>query len=270
MTRTMLTRFAVLLASALACCCPPPWPAGKAAVEAPKADPAQDLLERLETAASDLRDFQADIIYWKWDAALGRPEIRQGQVLYQSAPGGVLRRFAILLDLQIVNNRKREKHRHYIFDGSWLVEIDYDEKLFIKRQVVPPGQTFDPLKLGEGPFPLPVGQPKKEVEARFEVSALAKPQDETLATGLGDTPAEGLLLVPRPDTPEAKDIRRVELFYDPKTLLPVGICLTETGGDRKTVVLRNLKRNQGVDEAKLNILEPDPKEWHIEVVPYRE
>jgi hypothetical protein len=135
---------------------------------------------------------------------------------------------------------------------------------------VPPGEHFDPLKLGEGPFPLPVGQPAKEVLARFEATALSQPQDATLAKALAETPAEGLMLVPRPGTSEAKDIRQVEIFYDPKLLLPVGLCLTETSGDRKTVLLRDLRRNQGVDEKLLEVVAPNPKDCNIRVESFRE
>ncbi len=268
-------RLAIVFALAMSCCAapgpatPPPEPPKADAPGPPTLDSAQDLLARLEVAAADLREFQAEITYWKWDAALERQLIYQGRVIYQVQPDGA-RRFAILLDFQIVNDRKRKINKQYIFDGSWLIEVDHDAKVWIKRQIVPPGEHFDPLKLGEGPFPLPVGQPAKEVLARFVAMALAAPQDSMLAKALADTPAEGLLLVPRPGTQEAKDIRQAEIFYDPKLLLPIGLCLTETSGDRKTVVLRNPKRNQGVDEGLLKVVEPDPKEWRIVVEPFRE
>ncbi len=268
-------RIAIIFAVAMSCCAapgpeaPPAEPPKADAPEVPTLDPAHDLLARLEVAASDLRKFQAEITYWKWDAALERQSIYQGRVLYQVQPGGT-RRFAIALDFQIVNDRKRKINKRYIFDGSWLIEIDFDAKLWLKRQIVPPGEHFDPLKLGEGPFPLPVGQPAKEVLARFVATSLGAPQDPTLAKALAETPIEGLMLVPRPGTQEAKDIRQAEIFYDPTLLLPVGLCLTETSADRKTVLLRDPKRNQGVDEELLKVVEPDPKEWRIVVEPFRE
>ncbi|MHC4786473.1 MAG: LolA family protein, partial [Planctomycetota bacterium] len=166
--------------------------------------------------------------------------------------------------------RRREHRKHYIFDGSWLVEIDHEAKIFIKRQIVPPGQQFDPLKLGEGPFPLPVGQPKDEVRARFKVRVLLKPKDETLAERLADRDVEGLLLVPKPGTALAEDVKEMEVFYDRQSLLPAGVRVTEVNGDRKTVVLTNLKRNAGVDERKLSIEEPDARDgWRKDIEPWR-
>ena len=131
-----------------------------------------------------------------------------------------------------------------------------------------PGGRCDPWKVGEGPSPLPVGQRRQDVLARFEASLLEGTQDEVLAKFLAGKQVEGLKLVPRPMTPQAKEIAEVEIFYDAATLLPVGIVLTETNGNRKTVMLRHLKRNQGIDESKLSIEEPDPAQWQIDVRPW--
>ncbi len=262
-----LVSLALITLATLAACGPTTAPASVPAASQPDAaDPAEELLARLEGAAAGLRDFQADITFYQWDSVLERKEIRTGEVIYQVRSGGDRsKRFAILLTSVIVGNRKRDQQKTYVFDGSWLVEIDHDNRVFIKRQIVPPGQRFDPLKLGEGPVPLPVGQPRKEVLSRFRAHLLDKPQDEMLARHVADKPVEGLLLVPKPSTPQADKIAQVEIFYDSATLLPVGLGLTETSGDRKVILLRNLKRNEGIDKTKLSIEEPDPREWDIDV-----
>jgi len=231
-------------------------------------DPAVALLDRLETAGNLLRDFRADITYYLWDSMLERREIRGGEIVYVVSPDDGSRRFAILVTSVSVGNRRNNQNKRYVFDGSWFVEIDQDNRMFTKRQIVAPGERFDPLTLGEGPFPLPVGQRRKDVLARFEVSVLEGTRHEVLARFLEGRKVEGLKLVPRPSTPQAKEIAEVEIFYDAATLLPVGIVLTETNGNRKTVMLRHLKRNEGIDESKLSIEEPDPAQWQIDVRPW--
>jgi len=231
-------------------------------------DPAVALLDRLETAGNLLRDFRADITYYLWDSMLERREIRGGEIVYVVSPDDGSRRFAILVTSVSVGNRRNNQNKRYVFDGSWFVEIDQDNRMFTKRQIVAPGERFDPLTLGEGPFPLPVGQRRKDVLARFEVSVLEGTRHEVLARFLEGRKVEGLKLVPRPSTPQAKEIAEVEIFYDAATLLPVGIVLTETTGNRKTVMLRHLKRNEGIDESKLSIEEPDPAQWQIDVRPW--
>jgi len=199
---------------------------------------------------------------------LQRREIRGGEILYDVRPDDGSRRFAILVTSVSIANRRNNQNKRYIFDGSWFVEIDYDNHMFTKRQIVAPGERFDPLKLGEGPFPLPVGQRRDDVLARFEASLLEGTQHKVLAKFLADKAVEGLKLVPRPSTPQAEEIAEVEIFYDAATLLPLGIVLTETNGDRKTVMLRHIKRNEGIDESKLSIEAPDPKDWQIDVRPW--
>jgi len=43
--------------------------------------------------------------------------------------------------------------------------------MFQKRQVVAPGESFDPLSI-DGPFPLPLGQKRETVLARFDVKLI--------------------------------------------------------------------------------------------------
>ncbi len=225
------------------------------------------LLTRLEANAKDLSSFVAKIAYEKEDALLGRPELRTGEIIYRIE--GADKSFAVLFDTRIVNGRKENRLYHFIFDGRWLAEIDQENKQFIKREIVPPGKALDPLKLGEGPFPLPIGQAKTDVLARFLVTRIDVPQNGLLKTLKN---VDGLLLVPKPNTPESRDYARVEIFYDRETLLPVGINAIETNDDRKTVRLTDLRRNPKLDDAmmkKLDIADPDPKEWKIDIRPWK-
>ena len=240
-------------------------------------DPVEDLLDRLERSSADLRDFQARIRYDIWDAVLEGKQIRAGRLIYQVNPVDGTKRFAILFDTFISDGRREDQQRHYIFADGWLVEIDHERKQFIKRQIVAPGKTFDPLKLGEGPFPLPIGQPKNEVLARFDVKLLDAPSDLFLAKMLTNRDVEGMVLFPKPRTPEAEKFQRVELFYDRETMLPIGINAVAADAidpsdpdsrNRKMVLLLDLKRNEGVDESILSIEEPDKRQWDIDIRPW--
>lgn len=231
-------------------------------------DPVITLLDTLERSADDLRTFTASIHYEVEDALLGEKVIRKGELVYRVEPESGKKSFAILFESKIANGRKRDQLKHYIFSGGWFVEVDHQEKLFIKRQVVAEGEEYDPLKLGEGPFPLPIGQPREDVLARFEVSLIELPETGPLAKLKGKTAVDGLRLIPKPGSAAAKDYAHIELFYDCDTRLPVGIDLIEVNGDRKTARLEGLQRNPLLDEAalaKLSIIEPDPTEWRIDI-----
>lgn len=244
---------------------PPPCGGDQAAVDD---DPVIALLDTLEHSAADLRSFTASIHYEVEDALLGEKVIRKGELVYRVEPEGGEKSFAILFESKIANGRKRDQLKHYVFSDGWFVEVDHQEKLFIKRQVVAEGEEYDPLKLGEGPFPLPIGQPREEVLARFDVSLIELPETGPLAKLKGKTAVDGLRLIPKPDSAAAKDYAHIELFYDRDTRLPVGIDLIEVNGDRKTARLEGLQRNPLLDEAalaKLSIIEPDPTEWRIDI-----
>lgn len=234
----------------------------------PADDPVVALLDTLEHSAADLRSFTASIHYEVEDALLGEKVIRQGELVYRVGPASGEKSFAILFQSRIASGRKRDQLKHYVFSDGWFVEVDHDEKLFIKRQVVAEGEKYDPLKLGEGPFPLPIGQPRDDVLARFDVSLIELPETGPLAKLKGRMEVDGLRLIPRPGVAAAEDFLRIELFYDRDTHLPAGINLLEVNGDRKTARLGDLRRNPPLDDAalaKLSIAEPDPKEWRIDI-----
>jgi hypothetical protein len=235
-----------------------------------------ELLTRLETAADGLEDFTAQIVLEKYDALLDETERRYGKLVLEaidspsSAEGspsvGRDRRFAFLFDRFIDGSGIEDASRdHWIFAGGWLAEVNHKRKTFTKRQIVEPGKRFDPLKLGEGPFPLPLGQPKQEVLSRFEVSMAGDP---TLPLFKGLQQVDGLRLVPKPGTPMAKETEQVEVWYDRATLLPRGLTLRQRTGDRTAVLLLKPTRNAGLNAEERELLTMpvlDPAEWAIEI-----
>jgi hypothetical protein len=260
------------IASTLACATPQ-------AVPPPPANPAVDgLLDRLEESATTLDAFTANVWYEVYNDLLGSREIRTGKVIFRQDRETGQKEFALIFDKLMTGAvgagrmRLHEREQHYIFDGQWLAEVDPEKRSFVKHQIVPPGKELNPLKLGEGPFPLPIGQPKSQVLTLFDVQPLGPPQNGPLARLNEDHELDSLLLIPRTGTREARDYVRVEVHYDHDTLLPVGMVLTEKGGNRKTVKLTSAVRNPELSAeqaTRLVISEPDPTQWAVSVQPWR-
>lgn len=255
---------------------PPPasQPAPAKVRTAPGADAAVvALLDDLEASGRTLEAFTATVFYETEDSFLGNQGrvIRKGDLIYHVDPSARGKSFAIRFDTMIEGNRKIVREKEYIFRDGWLVERDRAARQFVKRQIVRPGEDFDPLKLGEGPIPLPIGQPRDQVLRRFEVALIALPAQGPLARLRGVVEVDGLRLVPRPGRPEADEYTRIDLFYDRVTRLPVGIEVIEKNGDRKTARLGDLARNPELDEAalaRIDIAVPeDAAEWHVDVRP---
>ncbi len=233
--------------------------------DSPAADPVHEWLDRLEKAGRQLQTYQADVIYDREQGLLGDRVIRTGSITYHAGPPP---RFAVRFDKVVIGAELRDRPRHYIFDGTWLVEKHSDQKVFIKRQIVPPGQTFDPFELGSGPFPLPLGQKRDEVLRLFSAELIAPGEDD---------PPDSLhiRLEPRIDEQTGKPRSRfeqVDLLYDRKTLLPIRVTTLDDSHNRTTVRLSHAQTNQ-LDEdradQRFDTTTPKPRSgWKVQIVPW--
>jgi outer membrane lipoprotein-sorting protein len=103
------------------------------------------------------------------------------------------------------------------------------------------------LKLGEGPFPLPIGQEKAEVHRLFEVSSIAAAADDPANT-------THLRLVPRPDTQFTGKFTAIDVWIDGDSSFPVRIDAEDANKTsiRKTV-FKNVKTNTGLTDADFTL-----------------
>ncbi|VAX40011.1 hypothetical protein MNBD_PLANCTO03-1330 [hydrothermal vent metagenome] len=242
---------------------------------------ADDLLRALETAGQDTRLLSATIRYVKEFAIQGDTQRRDGRLVFASDPGldgqPPTRRFGITFDRYEVGGRVEDRDldylEQYIFDGEWLAEIRPLEKQFVRRQVVPPGQKWDPLRLGEGPFPIPIQQKREEILSRFEAELLDGQEGVVERRLMGVTgKCYQLKLTPRPDAGES-DLREIRVWYQKDTLLPRMAKTTTKADDTSLVLLKDLKLNAEAKVSKTALstdLPADRTGWDITNIPYRE
>jgi hypothetical protein len=230
---------------------------------------AEALLEALEGSTRNLRDFQATVVYDRLDAITEDRERRIGRiVLEQDSSDPPRRRFAIAFEQFIdAAGHASPQPQRFAFADGWLVEFDDARKQSIERQLSEPGARSDPLRLGEGPMPLPVGQRAEEVRRRYTVSPAPAPDAALLKRLEG---VQGLVLVPKPGTGQDEDFEEVRIWYDLRTLAPVGVVARLKGGDVKTVLLREVVVNGGLDEsARASLSISVPADWRRDVRPLR-
>ncbi len=241
------------------------------AAEAPA--PAIALLDKLEARGRELDAYQADVVYTREQGLLGDRQVRIGQVLYQAGSEEPDRpaRFAIRFTHLIADGARRERPRHFIFDGTWLAEVHPDQKQFIKRQVVAGGERFDPLKIGEGPFPLPLGQRRADITRLFEPRIVAPADDDP-----ADTTHLKLVAKKHPDTGKpATQFEQVDLWYDHQTLLPVKVITLEGEDEAEanvtTVRLRDATTPELTDEQAAEAFStktpPRGQGWFVQIKP---
>ena len=219
---------------------------------APRYADAAALLDAVERAAATLRDFRAAVTLETADDVTGDVERRLGSLVFVQEEGKpATRRFAVVFDRFIDGGgRMDERPVRYLYADGWLTEADFTQRTLIRRQLARAGEPYDPLKPGEGPVPLPIGQRRDDVLARFDASLAAAPRAAAIAK-LG-RPLAGLALRPKPGTAD-RDLKDAVVWYDAETLAPVGVEATRANG-RTTVILRNAAVNGGLDDAQRALL----------------
>jgi hypothetical protein len=257
----------------------PPEPTESAPVPG-SIETVDDLLGALERTSVDMGSLRAQISYTREFLVAGDRQVRLGTVVYESIAGEdgaqARRRFGVHFDRLVVDRRVQEDRQTFIFDGEWYLEKRYEEKWCHKQQIVAPGERFDPLRIGEGPFPIPLGQRRADILARFDAELLPKLEGLDNATEIafieGSGDAYQLKLTPRTDLGAEGDFEEVRLWYgadEDGELMPVLARRIDHDGDIITVALLGVEKNIEIDPALLDTTVP-ARGWDVKISPYRE
>jgi outer membrane lipoprotein-sorting protein len=275
---TILFRIAVMAMGALlAQDAAPPAASDKAPEPAPPTPPGQvdggarlsqdatvdQVLDALHDRGVGLKDFTADVKLAETDPTLGDTTSRKGTAVYQKKGDGDAR-IRVVFDSKQQGRKIYNQKIEYVLDDGWLVERDFARKTEVRRQVLRPGEKVDLLKLGEGPFPLPVGQTKESVEKLFEVKKVAADPKHDPADTVH------VQLTPRPDTRFARKFQTIDVWVDTKTEMPKRIeTLDANGTSQRTTDLDVTSVNAGVKDGDF-VLEPVGPDWNRHDEPFEE
>src|SRR5262249_10946481 len=142
---------------------------------------ADELLTALETADKAIKTMSAQLhfVTVASEAESNDKQFRSGTLYFrnrsdaktadgQPAPDAHVAAAVRFDTLTLPSKRQQPEHKTYILNGRERVERLEDEKQINVIKQAPGQPEIDPLKLGEGPFPLPIGQQKNDVLKRFE------------------------------------------------------------------------------------------------------
>ncbi|MCC6321360.1 MAG: hypothetical protein IT438_07990 [Phycisphaerales bacterium] len=261
------------------------------------------LLAALETAGAQLRTLSADLthINRKSELEAGQTVIKRGRLLFQNegqpapkpaadksepdkpeppavrpAPAPVRGKlFQIEFSSVEFGDERHTEDQVFVFDGQWLVEKQPNNKQMFKYRVVPPGAppNADPLAIGEGPFPMPIGQKKDRILERFFATLL--PPEDNFPAPLTD--AEGktkpsmawvkdtyqLRLLPKPGAREARDYQEIRLWYTRGQFLPRVARTVKLDDSSDEILLTDIQTNQALPKGAFDTSEPPG--WNIQV-----
>lgn len=232
---------------------------------------ADELLLALESADRGITSITADVVYTRVLALAGDTQVRTGRLYFVAQPE---RRFTIDFATLDLGDRREEDRQTFVFDGRWLLEKHWSGKEYVRREVVPEGERFDPLRIGEGPMPIPIGQRRADILSRYDAQLLP-----ALDGVEGSEPAVDpaflartyqLRLTPRPEREGEDDFVEVRLWYRAESdgrLLPRMARTVNRNDDIALVQLVGPALNQPVDPAVLDTAAPAG--WTGTVQPFR-
>jgi len=135
----------------------------------------------------------------------------------------------------------------------WLSKAEYRLKQITRWQYAAKGERKDPLKLGEGPFPMPFGQRVADVLEHFQVKLL--PRGAKDPAGI-----DHLEFTTRRKYRKEISHKSLQLWVNRKSSLPVKILAKERKSrDIITVTFKNIK--PGAKLEKGIFLMPRPRGW---------
>lgn len=177
------------------------------------------ILDALDAVGKNLDTFVADVSLAEMDALSGDTTTLVGKIWYQKLAAGNPR-IRVDFDKKLIGDRQEQGFRQeYKLENGQLIDRNYKQKLEVIRQVIKPGQKMDPLKLGEGPFPLPIGQRRFEVLRRFDVQKMPPKRDDPANT-------VHIQLAPKQNNPLARKFKLIDVWVDLKTDFPTRIQTT--------------------------------------------
>lgn len=246
---------------------------------------ARDLLVALANADADIETLQGEVRLTAIQALQGDLQTRRGKLSLRTVrpdanAGDQIatdrRLYAVNFDELRIDARVQAINEQYIFDGRWFVERHPEELQFIKREVVPAGQTLDPMDLmRDAPFWVSVGDDADVILEDYDAVLF-----DAQAGIAGDLELKGLApfvqgtvqlkLSPKPNTAGADDWESVRMWFDQDTLLPRLYVKTEWTGDRQIAELFSVKTNTKIPARIFDTTTPElGSGWQVQVSPWR-
>lgn len=202
------------------------------------------VLDALDARGQTLKDFSATIKLSDVSNDTGLASDKLGEVRFLHADPQQARVLVTLTRKEIEGKPVRFEKIQYLLDPPWLVDRDYGRKVEVRRQVLRAGETINLLKLGEGPFPLPLGQKKEDVHAQFEVKKLDPAADDPSPDAIH------LQLSPKKGTQLDRKYQSIDVWVSPASHMPTRIAVVDKAGTTTTTTdLTDLKVNQGLTAA---------------------
>ena len=221
-------------------------------------------LKALQDLGPKLHDFSADIRNTTESDGLGNDVTHAGKVYFQRTADGTTR-VHVIFDQRISGNRiQRNEKTEYLLDGPKLIDRNYRSKTQTTSDILQPGQKMDLFKIGQGPFPLPIGQDPAAVTKEFDVKLIAPDKDD---------PAKSthLKLTPKPDTRLEKKFNAIDIWVDDASHMPVRVDTQDKRNGVASTELSKIALNppSGLKDSDFKLPDID-NTWNLNIQNYQQ
>jgi outer membrane lipoprotein-sorting protein len=212
-----------------------------------------EILDALDARGKNLQDFSASVRLTDSDNTTGDSTINIGSVMLQRK-GEDDARIRVAFTTKQLGDKIFTVDHQYTLDNGLLTERDYQAKRETRQQVLKPGQKLDLFKLGQGPFPLPLGQKRQNVLTLFDVQKMDPAKDDPPAT-------VHLQLTPKAGTQFASQFKTIDIWVDTASAMPRRIQTEDVNQTTtRTTDLTDVKINGGLSDKDF-AQPPAPSGW---------
>jgi outer membrane lipoprotein-sorting protein len=241
--------------------------AAAGAVAGLSADPSLDqVLDALDRRGRDMKTLRADVRLTDNDLVMGDKVSRTGTFVLENRADGSSRAHVLfkVKEEGEKGEKKTQEKIEYILDGGKLIDRNYTKSTQNTQVVLRPGEKMNLLKLGEGPFPLPIGQSKEEVHRAFDAKKIDPAKDDPPGT-------VHVQLIPKADTSLARKFKVIDVWVSTKDEMPQRITTLEPNETNERVVdLNNVKVNAPVSDADFQMDKIDETKWTLHDSAYQD
>ncbi len=223
-----------------------------------------DVLDALQWRGKTLKEFSADVKLSESDTVMGTTTERSGKVWFQSKPNDDAR-LRVRFDTKKLGAKPPQPDKkEYLLNNGWLIDRDYTSKNEVNRQISRSGEHVNLFQLGKGPFPLPIGQEKKDVHQQFDVTRLPPAKEDPANT-------IHLQLKPKDKSELAKKFSTIDVWVDVESKMPLRIETLDASlaSDRSTD-LENVTINPvaGLNDADFALEPIETAGWNRHDEPF--
>ena len=204
-------------------------------------DPVETILRKLNKKTSKLKSYQGAIEYKFTQPLLESTALRKGVLYY--AKFGTKSRMRVNFETLRHDDEKEQKYvEQFIFDGTWLTQIDYQIKAAKRHQLAEPNEPTDAFDLASRNLPI-VGFSKiEDLKKQFDIELIEQAKTEP-------NNFIQLHLKVKPDSVHRDKYLSVDFWIDRKLGLPAKVRAVSTEEDIYDIKLVRARINKPIHPA---------------------